>query len=199
MLGTLYWLMVVLAMGTSNFQDVGSWSDQELARWFEAGQWKQGWQVTPDVTLDRRELARQIHRNPKRWARAFSFLANTDLTTLATGRHELEGDRLFVNVDEYVTRPESATRFEAHRQYADIQYVVRGKERIGVIDLERTTVVEPYDAARDIAFMTAPENNYRVADPGGFFVFFPDDAHRPGGNMGSPAPVRKVVVKVGLD
>lgn len=64
-----------------------------------------------------------------------------------------------------MTREESDSRFEAHRRYTDIQYVVRGEKRIGVIELERTTVVEPYDSSRDIAFMTAPENNYRFPDP----------------------------------
>ena len=32
-------------------------------------------------------------------ARAFEFLATTDLAPLAPGRHEIEGDRLYVSID----------------------------------------------------------------------------------------------------
>jgi YhcH/YjgK/YiaL family protein len=37
------------------------------------------------------------------------------------------------------------------------------------------------------------------ATPETFFIFFPDDLHRPGLKDGESSPVRKVVVKVKID
>lgn len=42
MLGTLHLMLVRLVMANSSSQDVEQWSEQDLALWFEAGEWKQG-------------------------------------------------------------------------------------------------------------------------------------------------------------
>jgi len=172
------------------------WSEQELSEWFTKGEWKQGWTALPDETVNQRELAIQYHKNPERWNIVFTFLKENNLEELPTGRYELEGPALYVNVDEYLTKNEEDARFEAHRKYADIQYVVSGKERIGVLPLGLTSVSVPYLEENDIVFLSTEENNYRPAQPGKFFVFFPDDAHQPCVKSGENAQVRKIVAKV---
>jgi len=174
-------------------------SEQETemnSDWFTRGEWRQGWSPSPDESIDREEFARQYQRQPEAWKAAFRFLREQDLAALPVGRYELDGADLFVNVDEYLTKNEEDTRFEAHRQYIDIQYLVSGSEKIGVIPLYLTTVVEPYDEERDITFLEARENNYRLASPDNFLVFFPQDAHRPGVKADKNIPIRKVVVKI---
>jgi len=47
--------------------------------------------------------------------------------------------------------------------------------------------------------MTVNEERNVPADPDKFFVFFPEDVHRPGLKVDSIAPVRKIVVKVRID
>lgn len=169
------------------------------ADWFTRGDWRQGWNVAPDESIDKEEFYRKYRENPEAWDTAFRFLAEKDLSGIAPGRYELQGEALFVNVDEYQTRDEEDTRYEAHRTYADIQYLVSGTEGIGVVPLELTTVTEPYDAEKDITFLESPADNYRIADQGTFFIFFPGDAHRPCVKKGVKMPVRKVVVKVRID
>jgi len=180
----------------SKEQNPESWSQEQLEKWFHAGDWKSGWEIVPDDSIDKREMAIQYFLNRERWDKAFLFLKNNDLSLLEKGRIRLEEDDLYLSVDEYMTRNEENSRFEAHRKYADIQYLVSGEERIGVVPLDSTSVAIPYDTGHDILFLTAPENNYRVADPGRFFVFFPDDAHRPCVKTLANSMVRKVVVKV---
>lgn len=175
------------------------WSEKELTEWFQAGQWKSGWKAMPDGSVNQREFAVQYFKHKDRWEKAFHFLATTDLENVGLGRHELEGDSLFANIQEYTTKNEVDTRFEAHRKYADIQYLISGVEKIGLTALEKTTITEPYNSENDIAFMTAGENNYRLATPECFLVFFPDDAHRPCVKADENIAVRKVVMKVLID
>lgn len=55
------------------------------------------------------------------------FLARTDLNTLAPGRIDLwEG--VWVNVNRYV--PAESGKWEAHRRYVDLQYVLTGSEEM---------------------------------------------------------------------
>lgn len=180
----------------SNAQNPETWNQDELDMWFQTGEWRSGWQIIPDESIDKREMAIQYFRNRERWNKAFLFLKSNDLASLEKGRIRLDEDDLYLSVDEYVSRNEENSRFEAHRSYADIQYLVSGEEKIGVVPLEITSVAIPYDIGHDIVFLNAPENNYRVADPGRFFVFFPGDAHRPCVKTRENSMVRKIVVKV---
>jgi len=106
------------------------------------------------------------------------------------------GKRLFSVMN--VGKEPGETRFEAHQIYADIQYVVRGREHIGLMPLDSAEVVVPYDDEKDIKFLRTNNDNYQLADSGRFFIFFPDDAHRPGTKVASGEKVKKVVVKVRL-
>ena len=175
------------------------WGEKELNAWFSEGQWKQCWNVSADESVNKKEFSRQYFKNPDRWKKAFDFLEKTDLTELEPGRYELDGLNLYVNVDEYQTRDEENTRFEAHRKYADIQYVVGGEEQIGVVPLEGTEVTDPYSEEKDITFLQSDQNNYRKASPDNFFIFFKNDAHRPCFKVTDNTLVRKVVVKVRID
>ena len=89
-----------------------------------------------DKSINTRELARQISKNKERWEKALLFLKTTDLEKINIGRHELDGNNLFVLVDEYITREEKETQFEAHKKYADIQYLVFGQEKIGICNIK---------------------------------------------------------------
>ncbi len=194
-------LVIIMTSGCSHKKNdsPGSWGEKELNEWFSKGEWNQGWSVQPDETVDKKEFAVQYFKNRERWDKAFSFLSEQNLASLDPGRYELDGENLFVNVDEYVTRNEEDTKYEAHKKYADIQYLVTGEERIGVAPLEKTTITAPYNSEIDASFSVASSDNFRLATPGRFFIFFPDDAHRPGVKSGENQKVRKVVVKVRIE
>ena len=70
-------------------------------------------------------------------------------------------------------------------------------EKIGLAPLSATTGIETYNLAKDIASLTTSAGRLFEARPGEFFIFFPDDAHHPGIRAdASPAPVKKIVVKI---
>ena len=135
---------------------------------------------------------------PPRVRQALEYLRTTDMAAVALGRHELDGDRLFALVQEYDTRPPDACVWEAHRRYIDVQYVVRGLERMGHARLGQLAEREAYDPARDVVFFE-PGNKYVTVPAGTFAIFGPDDVHAPCGAVASPSPVRKVVVKAAID
>jgi len=130
---------------------------------------------------------------------ALDFLRRPDLAALPDGRYELPGG-LFATVQRYSTAaaPEGGPRFEAHRKYTDIQFIVSGAEVIGVAPLKAMKVEEEYDEARDICFGAVAAGAWRPVElaAGSLAVLGPSDAHAPKMAAGAPAPVLKVVVKI---
>ncbi len=127
--------------------------------------------------------------------RGLEYLASTDLNRLDVGRYSIDGDDLFASVADYDTAPRENKRWEAHREYIDIQYVVSGVESIGWAPLDTLRLAEDYDAAADIAWYEV-ERDFLTVRPGWFVVLFPEDAHMPGVACEQPVRVKKVVVKV---
>ncbi len=127
---------------------------------------------------------------------ALEYLRRTDLAALSPGRHVIEGENIYASVSEYTTKPPGAGRWEAHRRYIDLQYVVKGTERIGYapVDLLRA---EPYDGEKDVTWLSG-EGQFVTLVPGDFMILFPSDAHMPGMAAGEPLPVKKVVVKIAV-
>ena len=195
-------ILIVMATlsGCTGNSDPSAWSAQKTDKWFEKGDWLNGWQVQPDQSINRKAFAISYFRNKERWDKAFIFLKSSDLTTLELKRYDIDGDNLYAPVSEYLTKNEEDARYEAHQKYIDIQYVVSGKELIGVAPMsQKKDVLAAYDSTKDIEFLTVTGGENRPALPDKFFIFFPDDAHRPGLKDGENSPVRKVVVKVKID
>jgi YhcH/YjgK/YiaL family protein len=186
--------------GCKRSTDPASWSSQQVDKWFEKGDWLNGLQVKPDASVNRKEFAISYFKHKERWDKAFAFLKDNDLTKLEVKRHEIDGTSVYAPVSEYMTKNEEDARYEAHKKYADIQYVISGKELIGIAPMsDKKEITEPYDETKDVMFLTVSSINNSNADPGRFFIFFPDDVHRPGLKDGENSQVRKVVVKVKVD
>lgn len=181
--------------------DPSGWSDEKVNSWFEKGEWLNGWQVRPDASINRREFAVSYHKNKERWDKAFSFLKAHNLNEMEVKRYDIMGDSLYAPISEYPSKKEGEAKFEVHRKYIDIQYVIRGEEMIGVAPLsnKKETVV-PYDEAKDIEFMTVTDSTYHKATPENFFIFFPSEIHKPGMRVAEDSTmIRKIVVKVKVD
>lgn len=137
---------------------------------------------------------------PKPLKTAVDHLAATDFNKLEAGNYEIQGRDIYVQVIDMTTKPLAETRPEVHRQYIDVQFLVRGEEKIGVAsDTGNNAVAEDLLAQRDLLFYSGMENESMLTmTPGTFAVFFPTDVHRPGCAFNQPSAIRKVVVKVRL-
>ena len=187
-------------IGCKSSTDPSTWSSKQIDKWFEKGEWLNGWSVKPDTSINRREFAISYFKNKERWDKAFTFLKNNDLSKLEIKRYDIDGDNLYAPVSEYLTKNEEDAKFEAHRKYIDIQYVINGAEMMSVAPLsQKNDVIAPYDSSKDVEFMTVRQSTSYKATPDRFFIFFPSDIHRPGVKIGENEQVRKVVVKVKVD
>ncbi len=198
---TIMAMTILISMaGCSGNSDPSNWSNEKTDEWFEKGDWLNGWTVKPDQSINRKEFAINYFKNRERWDKAFGFLKSNDLSQLEVKRYDIDGDNLYVAVSEYLTKNEEDAKFESHQKYIDIQYVAAGKELIGVAPAaQKQDVLTPYDPVKDIEFMTVSKLINLNATPENFFIFFPDDLHRPGLKDGENEQVRKVVVKVKVD
>lgn len=186
--------------GCKSSSDPSMWSEKQINKWFEKGEWLNGWQVQPDATINRKEFVVSYFKHKQRWDKAFAFLKENDLAKMEVKRYEIEGDNLYAPISEYLTKNEEDARYEAHQKYIDIQYVATGKELMGIAPISsQKDILVPYDPAKDVMFMTVNQIINFKATPDRFFIFFPDDVHRPGLKDGENSQVRKVVVKVKVD
>jgi YhcH/YjgK/YiaL family protein len=187
-------------MGSKSSSDPSTWSKKKIDSWFAKNEWEVGWPVTADVSINKREFAVSYFKNKERWEKAFNFLKNTDLSKLELKRYDIDGDNLFATVSEYTSKNEDAAKFEAHRKYIDLQYVISGKEVMNIAPLTSIEeVITPYDDKKDIEFVTVSKVVNYKASPSNFFIFFPTDVHRPGLKDGANAQVRKIVIKVKVE
>jgi YhcH/YjgK/YiaL family protein len=126
-----------------------------------------------------------------------AFVENTDCTGLLPGEIAIKGKDLFVRIGEYITEPQANKRFEAHRVYADVQYIVHGVEVIGVSHEKPLIPLTAYDASNDIQFFQTPKQvKNLVVSPKEFVLLLPGEAHQPGCVHQTPARIKKLVFKV---
>lgn len=127
--------------------------------------------------------------------KAIDFLRRPDLATLPAGRYPIDGDRVYAFVCDNQTKPSDQGKWEAHHKFWDVQYVVRGRERMGYARMNGADIKEPYNPETDLVFFSTRGNFFDVQE-GMFAVFTLQDVHMPGLAVEKPEPVRKVVVKV---
>lgn len=166
----------------------------DVNEWFDKGDWKNGLTLSPHPSINKVAFAYQYAANKPLWDKTFEFLRTTDLTRLAPGDHPLAGDSVVVKVSYGRAKEESLAKWETHRKFIDVQLVAEGSEKIGISDLKDASLTIPYNEMSDVAHYNAA-GTYHTAAPGTFFIFFPQDVHRPG-IIVDEGNVRKIVVKI---
>lgn len=138
-----------------------------------------------------------VHRHlGGRFAAAFDWLARFSPAT-PDGRYDIDGDNVFALVQSYDTAPAAEKKYEAHRVYADVQYIAAGTEVIFYVPTQGLSIVKDYDAEKDYLLYGEPAAATPLhMAPGSFAVFLPHDGHKPGCTNGAPSRIKKVVVKV---
>lgn len=149
------------------------------------------------VVTDIKHLGHQVSMTTA-LRKGVDFLLRPDIHLLADGRVDIDGDLVFALVQRYETLETDAPRFEYHRKYIDIQYIVSGEEVIGWAPAERMAITEEYDGNKDICFGTVSKDEITPVylKEGQLAVLYPEDGHAPKLAAGKPSRVFKIVVKV---
>lgn len=130
-------------------------------------------------------------------ASALRYLAGYDFSKLTMGRHDIDGDRLFLLANSYATKDAGECKLEGHRKYIDVQYVVSGSELVGYAPLANQPASREYDSERDYALFDGDASFVKL-EAGMVAIFFPEDLHMPGVGRGQDQVV-KIVMKVKIN
>jgi YhcH/YjgK/YiaL family protein len=128
---------------------------------------------------------------------AFDFLQDTDLDAFPMGKTALN-DRITVIKSTYNTYALGETAWESHKACIDIQYVLKGCEKIAYapVDSLKTSL---YHEPKDQALLKGKVETLIHLNSGEFCIFFPEDGHMPSLHpFGTPEEVTKIVLKVTL-
>lgn len=129
--------------------------------------------------------------------RAFEFMRNTDLHSLAPGIHNIIGEQLFAIVENVPGRDREQAQLECHRKYIDIQLVLEGVDEMGWKPLQDChKPVGDYSAEKDIQFFYDAPASWIATPANSFCIFFPEDAHAP---LVSDGNIHKVIFKVAVE
>ena len=145
-------------------------------------------------SLKNKELYATLH---PRFRKVFDFIESHDVAQLECGRHDIDGDEIFVNVQEIDLRDRNQARIELHRKYIDIQLLLEGPdETFGWSPKSECKAAEgEFDVEKDVQFFTdTPQCFYTVAK-GQFTILYPEDGHAP---MLGEGHVKKCIFKIAL-
>lgn len=119
------------------------------------------------------------------------------LEELPSGRHEIDGERLFCVIAKERGRARAEAKLEAHRRYIDIQYIIAGTDEMGLRPTDECRMSEAgYDAEKDIEFFKDQPQSWTKVQAGWFVIFLPADAHAP---LVSDGEIHKAVLKVAVE
>ncbi len=109
-----------------------------------------------------------------------AHLKATDFEGQPAGYYELQGKDIHVMICDLRTEEPASLRPEVHRDYVDVQFLWRGRERIGVaIDTGQNVVAQDLLAESDLLLYRDVEDEFHLEmRPGNFAIFYPSDVHR---------------------
>jgi YhcH/YjgK/YiaL family protein len=120
-----------------------------------------------------------------------------DLAKLAQGRHEIKGEKIFMDVMTLTTGLAETRRAELHQEYAAIHLLLGGEERIDYGLPGDWQSELPYDDARDVQLLDIIRHRQTLAMfPGMYAIFLPHEPHKVACQLNVSMPIKKAVIKV---
>lgn len=127
--------------------------------------------------------------------KCFEYAKSHDLKNFEKGIHEIDGDRLFVNIQEYETKPKEEKSWEAHKDYLDLHFMIDGCEQIDTGNISKMKLLE-YVKKDDFQALEGDNNASSILNNGDFLLCFPHDGHMPGISFNGSRKIKKAVFKI---
>ena len=122
--------------------------------------------------------------------RAIESIMAGDYLNASEGRHDIDGDNVYFNVQEnLMTREISETCFESHQKYIDIQLIIDGEEKFGYT-ARKVLKEKDYDHLDGEIEVICKMTKDR------FILFFPLEPHMPCLKVGEKKRIKKAVYKI---
>ena len=151
-------------------------------------QWPKGerWEEAGEIVL------RYLTGGSAERERAFSRVAGESVKLDVS-------DWIFLIEEAYLTKRPEEVRWEAHREWADVQVILAGEERMDVANVGNLKLVEDLSPQRDMLYFENYEQGSALhLEAGDVAIYLPVDGHCPGLQLKESKLVRKLVVKVKL-
>ncbi|MGI8634326.1 MAG: YhcH/YjgK/YiaL family protein [Segetibacter sp.] len=173
-------------------------NEGDVARWYNDHQWLNGLQLTPHGSINKQEFSRQYLKNKKWWDEAFQYIKTQDLANLKPGSYVIDSGNVIATISELSPKEKEQVNWEAHRNFNDLQYIIRGKAKMGVTPISdpEAKVTVPYNDKADTETFSDAGGKFYDAEPGTFFIFTPKDIHRPAFKVAGYDIIKKIVIKV---
>lgn len=127
--------------------------------------------------------------------KALKYMMDTDLAALENGKHVVDGEKVFVNIMDAVTKA-GKCEYEFHEQYYDIQIDLVGNEDV-LFATEYQEITKPYQKDGDIGMGICRCETLCHLGEGKFVICEPAEPHLPGAAVdGREEKIRKAVIKV---
>lgn len=127
--------------------------------------------------------------------KVFKYLQEEHFVNITPGKYKINGSEAEVTVQEYSTKNPEEVEWESHKFHLDVQYLIRGVERIGYAPTDGMEIKE-YNAASDKLILDGTDGDFITLKEDLFVVMFPEDAHQPRVAAGELMPVKKVIIKI---
>lgn len=150
------------------------------------------------MILDRLNNAPLYYCLGQRFEAGFTFLMEhwDRLEEMESGIHEIDGRDVYLLLRRYHTVKLADAKLEAHRNYADIQILKKGRERFGYQPLSTVGKMLEDHPERDVSYFEGNPEFFTLRDDL-FVIVLPEDAHCPDCALDDcPEPVLKAVLKV---
>jgi biofilm protein TabA len=168
-------------------------SEKKIDEWVKKKEWANGLTLNLHPSVNKDSFYVAYHRNTNLWNAAFAFLKNVNLEELKPGKYPIIGEQVFASVTDAPSHTKEEVKWESHKNYIDLQYIIKGKELIGVADTSKAVIIKPYSV--DVINYNA-DGKYYTGEQGEFFLFFPNNAHRPTIKVDGYDVVKKIVIKI---
>jgi YhcH/YjgK/YiaL family protein len=165
--------------------------------WFNQGEWLNKLKLKPHNSTDQLEFAKQYHANKAAWDKAIAFMSDHNLDSLKTGKYIIDGENVFADVTDNPSSELKDAKWHSHRQYCDIIYVIKGKEKTGIAAIKGAPVIIPFNDKGDSQFYNQDmKGRYYISNPDTFFILLPSDVHRPFIRVEGCSYVKRIRIKI---
>lgn len=125
----------------------------------------------------------------------FDYAKKNNLADWEKGRHDIDGDRIYVNIVEYTTTTPEERFWEAHKYYLDVHVMLRGTEQID-LNFIQNMELKDFVEADDFLPMEGGKKASVILQDGDFLICYPSDGHRTAVAVNGSETIKKAIFKV---
>lgn len=145
---------------------------------------------------DKLSNANRYYNLSKGIKEGLEYLKNNDISNIPNGKYEINGDKLFININSYNSKNDAD--WESHTKYIDIQYIKIGEEKIGICERKDCVTKTNYDEEKDIEFLSGEKGEFYTMEQEDIMIIFPGELHKPGIKVNENMYVKKAIIKVAV-